>query len=85
MCKLFVGVDAEIAYEVDAKKVNSDFRKEIDAMDWIESKKFIGRINAWWKYYAYDYSAGEYSTEWKNYNTAVTDDTLGVLCVKSTK
>jgi len=85
MCKLFVGVDAEIAYEVDAKKVNSDFRKEINAMDWIESKKFLGRRGVWYQYLAYDYNDGEYSTEWKNYNTAVTDNTLGVLCVKKIK
>jgi hypothetical protein len=85
MCKLFVGADAEIAYEVDAKKVNSDFRKEIDAMDWIESKKFLGRRGIWYQYLAYDYSDGEYSTEWKDYNKPVNDDTLGVLCVKPIK
>jgi hypothetical protein len=82
MCKLFVGADADIAYEVDAQKVNSDFRAEMDAMDWIESKKFLGRIDLWWKYYAYDYSDSEYTRTWKAYNTAVEDDTLGVLCVK---
>ena len=85
MCKLFVGIDAEIAYEVDAKKVNSDFRTEIDAMDWIESKKFLGRRGIWYQYLAYDYSDGEYTTAWKTYNTAVTDNTLGVLCVKAIK
>jgi len=85
ICKLFLGVDAEIAYEVDAKKVQSDFRAEMDSMDWIESKKFLGRRGVWYQYLAYDYSDGEYSTEWKDYNKPVNDDTLGVLCVKKIK
>jgi hypothetical protein len=85
MCKLFVGADAEIAYEVDAKKVNSDFRAEMDTMDWIESKKFLGRRGVWYQYLAYDYTDGAYTTEWKSYNTLVNDDALGVLCVKNLK
>ena len=85
ICKLFIGTDAEIAYEVDAKKIDSDFRAEIDSMNWIESKKFLGRRGVWYQYLAYDYSDGAYSTEWKDYDKPVNDDTLGILCVKSTK
>jgi hypothetical protein len=85
ICKLLVGGDANIAYEVDAKKINSDFRTKMDAMDWIESKKFLGRKGVWYQYLAYDYSDGDYTTEWKNYNTLVNDDTLGILCVKPVK
>ncbi len=83
VCKLFLGSDASIMYEVGAKKIDSEFRAQIDAVDWIESKKFLGRVDTWWKYYAYDYSDGGYVTESKKYNVVVDDDTLGLLCVKT--
>ena len=85
MCKLWLGADANIAYEVDAKKVNSDFRTEIDGANWLESKKLIARRGIWYQYLAYDYSDGAYATSWKNYNQLVNDDTLGILCVKPVK
>ncbi len=85
MCKLFLGADANIAYEVDAEKINSDFRAEMDGADWLESKKLIARRGVWYQYLAYDYSDGAYATSWKNYNQLVNDDTLGILCVKPVK
>jgi hypothetical protein len=85
ICKLWLGADAEIAYQVDADKLNSDFRAEIDGADWLESKNLLGRRGVWYQYLAYDYSDGAYATTWKNYNQLVNDDSLGILCVKPVK
>lgn len=85
MCKLWLGTDANIAYKVDADKLNSDFRSEIDGATWLSSKNLIGRIDDWWKYFAYDYSDGGYTSTWKDYKKLVNDETLGILCVKPTK
>ncbi len=85
ICKLFLGTDAGIAYQVDADKINSDFRTEMDAADWLDSKKMIARRSVWYQYLAYDYSDGAYTTAWKNYNQLVNDDELAILCVKPVK
>ncbi|CAA6811159.1 MAG: Unknown protein [uncultured Sulfurovum sp.] len=82
VCSAWFGHNASIAYETDAEKINSDFRTMIDNANWLNSKKLLGRIDAWWKYYAYDYSDDGYTKSWLTYNEPITDDTLGILCVK---
>jgi hypothetical protein len=85
MCKLFLGIDAEIAYEVDAKRLNTNYRAEIDGTDWLTSKNLMGRVSHWSHYKNYNYSDGAYLATWNAYNKLVNDDTLGILCVKPVK
>ncbi len=81
VCKLWVGSSATIASQVDADKINSDYRLVIDNADWLPSKNLLGNRTVWYQYLAYDYSNGAYTKTWKDYNKSVNDDTLGILCV----
>jgi len=85
ICKLWLGADANIAYQVDADKVNSDYRAEMDGANWLASKNLIARRGIWYQYLAYDYADDAYTKSWKNYNELVNDDTLGILCVRTVK
>jgi len=85
ICAAWFGSTAWIVDEVDADRINSDFRAVIDNADWISSKKFLGRINDWWKYNAYDYSDGGYTKTWTVYDQVIADDTLGILCQTPTE
>lgn len=81
VCKLWIGSDASIAYQVDAELLNNKYKIAITNADWLESKNLLGRRAVWYQYLAYDYSNNGYSTTWKDYNKLVNDDTLGILCV----
>ncbi len=85
MCKLFLGTDANIAYQVDADRLNDNYRAEIDGANWLESKNLMGRVKTWYQYKNYNYSDGSYTKTRNYYNAVVNDDTLGILCVKPIK
>ncbi len=82
VCKLWFGSTASIAYQVDADKINSDFRNQIDSDNWLLSKNLLARKDVWNQYNMYNYNNNGYIKTGKEWDEPINDDTLGILCIK---
>jgi hypothetical protein len=81
VCKAWFGVDLPPIHEINTNTINAttNYRKEMDAVDWLTSKKFI--IN---NYTAnrrvVDFTDGAYSVVYIDKTKELSNDEYGLLC-----
>jgi hypothetical protein len=82
VCKAWFGVDSFPIYEINTDTINAttDHRKEMDAVDWLTSKKFIINDNTKLQRRVVDFTDGEYSVVYIDKTKELSDDEYGLLC-----
>jgi hypothetical protein len=82
VCKAWFGVDLPPIHEINTNTINAttNYRKEMDAVDWLTSKKFIIYDYTKQQRRVVDFTDEEYSVVKIDITKELSDDEYGLLC-----